>query len=126
MTLAAIMTLLLAQATPAPPVPSHDYPAPIATPDAACNHPAEIVKSAYPIPDEMPEDGQPLYATVTVIVAANGKVEKATILKSSGNVSFDLASLRAARQSEYKPKMVNCEPVEGPIVFKTSLTPNQP
>ena len=91
--------------------------------DASCNHAAEIVKSEYPIPDELPTDGRPLYASVTVIVAPNGKVESATILQSSGNVSFDLASLRAARQSQYKPKMANCTAVEGPIIFKTSFTP---
>ena len=114
MWLALWLPILLAQATPAP------------SPDASCNRAAEIVKSAYPIPDQLPEDGQPLYATIGVDIAPNGSVEKTTILKSSGNISFDLASERAARQSEYKPKMVNCTAVEGAAIFKTSFTPSPP
>jgi len=79
----------------------------------------------YPEPlSDLPSDLQPLYATLSVLVAPDGKIEKITIFKSSGNLGFDMASVRAAQKSVFKPKMVNCQPVEGTAVFHTSLTPD--
>ena len=68
----------------------------------------------------------PLYATLTVLVAADGKIERISIYKSSGDDKFDMASIRAAQKSLYKPKVVNCQPVEGTAVFRTSLIPGTP
>jgi TonB family protein len=73
--------------------------------------------------DDLPSDYQPLYATLSVLVAADGKIEKITVYKSSGNLGFDMASIRAAQKSVFKPKVVNCQPVEGTAAFRTSLTP---
>jgi protein TonB len=118
MTFAVLLMLLLAQATPSP--------APTPTP-GPCFHDAQVVKPAYPVPTaDVPSDGQPLYAAVSVLIGPDGKIEKATIYKSSGNLGFDTASIRAARQSVFKPKVVNCQPVEGTAFFLTSLTPGPP
>jgi TonB family protein len=65
-----------------------------------------------------------LNATVSVLVGPDGRVEKATIYRSSGYLQFDIASIRAAKSSRYKPKLIDCKPVEGTVLFKTSLTPN--
>lgn len=104
-----VLTALVAQASPAP------------TPTSACLHDAQFVKAARP--DFHPEsDETQLAATVLVVVAADGSVKKATISKSSGNLQFDRASVRAARQSTYKPKVVDCEPIEGTVIFQTTFS----
>jgi TonB family protein len=64
--------------------------------------------------------GPDLFAIVAVAVAPNGSVEKAKVYRSSGNLLFDQASVIAARRSTYKPKLVDCKPVEGTVYFKTS------
>lgn len=67
-----------------------------------------------------------LFAIVAVQVAPDGSVEKAKIYRSSGDLHFDEASVFAARQSTYKPKIVDCKPVESIVYFKTSLTGGYP
>jgi TonB family protein len=120
MTLAVVLTMLLAQATASP----------MPTPTTACNHDAYVVKPDYPRDFGNPfwQNGEvtALYATVSVVVGADGRVEKASINKSSGHLQFDMASVRAAKSSTYKPKMVNCQPVEATVLFKTSFTPGAP
>ena len=86
-----------------------------------CQADAQITRAEYPDITEFRLDltNQPLYATVAVTIAADGSVKKTTIKSSSGNLQFDMASTRAARLSAYKPKMVNCHPVESVVEFKT-------
>jgi TonB family protein len=67
-----------------------------------------------------------LLAIVAVWVAPDGSVEKAKIYRSSGDLLFDEASVRAARRSTYKPKVLDCKPVEGIVYFRTSLTGGYP
>jgi TonB family protein len=74
--------------------------------------------------DEPPRDYQPLYATLNVLVAPDGTIEKVEVIKSSGNLSFDMASVQAAKRSVFRPEMLDCKPVEGTALFRTSLTPN--
>lgn len=86
-----------------------------------CQADAQITRAQYPDFAEFALEltNQPLYATVAVTVGADGKVKKATIISSSGNLRFDMASIRAARLSAYKPKLVDCRPVESVTDFKT-------
>lgn len=80
-----------------------------------------MVKPVQPDPTDMDiGPGPDLFAIVAVAVAPNGSVEKAKIYRSSGNLLFDQASVIAARRSTYKPKVVDCNPVEGIVYFKTS------
>jgi TonB family protein len=114
MTFAVVLGVVLAQATPSP----------AASP---CQAEASVTKPVIPDVDlATREQVQPLYATVAVLVSADGKIEKTTIYKSSGSFAFDWASLRAAKLSTYKPKVVDCRPVEGTVLFKTSYTPDSP
>lgn len=53
------------------------------------------------------------YASVLVTVNADGSVARAVLRRSSGSASFDAWAIRAARESEYLPKLVNCKPVRG-------------
>src|SRR5579863_733967 len=112
MALAVMLAMLLAQVTPSPsPSPSE------------CFHDASLTRADYP-KDFAPAHETPLYATVSVLVSADGKVEKASIYKSSGDLQFDMASIRAAKSSNFKPKRAYCKAVEGTFFFKTSLTRN--
>ena len=115
------VALILAQATPLP------SPASSPTPPSECNHVAEVIKPAYPIPEgNMWDEDQARYATLEVVVGPDGTIGKITVVKSSGSFAFDMASVRAAKRSVFKPKMLDCKPVEGPAMFRTSLTPGTP
>jgi hypothetical protein len=113
MILAVMLSLLLAQAAPSP----------TASP---CQADTGLVKAEYPRGFASPEEVRPLSATVFVVVGSDGKVVAAKILKTSGDGSFDAASIRAAKSSTYTPKLVDCKPVEGTFLFRTSLTPDGP
>jgi TonB family protein len=105
--------LLLAQTTPAP----------VATASPACSKPDRPATVSRAVAPEYPEPLQQLglgvldaYAQVTV--DPSGKILKATILKSSGYALWDSSTLRAARLSEYAPKLVDCHPTIGTYIFR--------
>jgi TonB family protein len=54
---------------------------------------------------------------VLVTVNPDGTVKNAVVKKSWG-VGADYAAITAARQSTYRPKTVNCQPVEGTYIFR--------
>ena len=105
------LALLVAQATSGP-------TAPLCMTEAA-----GVAKGAVVQIDDVPLDQGPFSAVVSVLVGSDGKPEKATIVKPSGNFQFDMASLAAAKRSTYTPKKVDCVPVEGTVLFNTSFTP---
>lgn len=105
------VALLVAQAASSP-------SAPLCPTEAAGVAKGEVVQT-----DGVPVDQGPFYATVSVLVGADGKIEKATIVKPSGNFQFDMASVTAAKRSTYTPKKVDCVPVEGTVLFNTSFVP---
>jgi hypothetical protein len=109
MILAVMVTLLLAQAAPSPAA------------SGECSHEADVLNPQ--IPDAQPGVGSPdLFAIVAVKLAPDASVESVKVFRSSGSLSFDEASLRAAHRSTYKPKVVDCKPVESVYYFKTSMT----
>lgn len=89
-----------------------------------CDHDAAIVKADYPHVSASTFGGGPLAATVLVVVEPDGSIKRASISKSSGDLDFDMASIRAAKASKYSPRVVNCEPVEAAVPFQTTLTPS--
>jgi TonB family protein len=106
------LALLVAQATPGP------------APSACMTEVAGVAKGAVVQIDGVPQDQGPFYATVSVLVGPDGKLEKATIVKPSGSVQFDMASVSAAKRSTYTPKKVDCTPAEGTVLFNTSFVPS--
>lgn len=111
MTLAVMLTILLAQAAPSP-----------SPTGSACFQEATVLKPERPDPPSSAMEYAPLYAYVAVLLAADGSVEKVVVLKSSGYGPFDLAAVRAAQHSTYRPRIANCKPIEGGYVFEASLT----
>jgi TonB family protein len=61
---------------------------------------------------------------VEVTIDAQGRLVDTKIYRSSGNAAIDQAALRAARQSSYAPKIVDCVPVEGTYIFHADFQPN--
>ena len=117
MTLAVILTLLLGQVTPSP------SPATSAS-ASPCQQEADVTKPAIPHDFDRREVEGPIFATIAVVIKPDGKIKTAGIYKSSGDPSFDDASLYAALASKYRPKIVDCTPVEATVYFKTSYTPD--
>jgi outer membrane biosynthesis protein TonB len=39
-------------------------------------------------------------------------------------MAIDQAALRAARQSQYSPKIVNCQPTTGSYIFNAQFNPD--
>ena len=66
----------------------------------------------------------PVTVLAIVTVAVDGSPKAESIIKSSGFKPVDDAVLRAARASTYKPKMFNCEPVQGTYLFRVDYSPN--
>lgn len=60
---------------------------------------------------------------VVVTISPSGAVTKTSMLHSSGNAAVDAAVVKAARQSTYSPKIVNCAPVAGSYVFHAQFQP---
>jgi periplasmic protein TonB len=54
---------------------------------------------------------------IEVSIGPSGSLVGASVYKSSGNMSIDQAALRAARESTYNPKFVNCTPSSGNYIF---------
>jgi hypothetical protein len=73
-------------------------PSPMASP---CQAEVDLLRADYPTGFEAPGELAPLSATVLVLVEPDGKVA-------------------------HKSKLIDCKPVEGTFLFKTSLTPNTP
>lgn len=99
--------------------------APTAAPTLSPCFPEEagVAKGAVVQTDDVPLNEGSFSATISVLVGPDGKVEKVTIAKSSGNFRFDMESVSAAKRSTYTPKKVDCVPVEGTVLFNTSFTP---
>ena len=107
------------------PVPG--TPAPTAKP--ACANPNQEATVTNPMQPEYPQSAQdmglgPVTVLVQVTVGPTGSLVNAAINKSSGNMAIDQAALRAARQSQYAPKLVNCSPTTGDYIFRADFQPD--
>lgn len=91
---------------------------------AICAQPNRDASVMLPQPPELPHglNGSGSGES-TVILAASGRVEAVTIRRSSGNSAVDAAIASAARRSTYRPRIVNCLPVQGTYVFRVDFKP---
>jgi TonB family protein len=60
---------------------------------------------------------------VEVTVGPSGNLLGAKVYKSSSNMAIDQAALRAARESTYSPKLIDCAPSQGDYLFRADFTP---
>jgi TonB family protein len=95
---AALLSAIVAQATPQCDVPNKDITI------------VRYVGAEYP--DSARDLGLgPVTVYVRVTIGTDGRVEAASIYKSSQNMAIDRAAIRAAQQTIYSPKIVGCLPV---------------
>ncbi len=102
---------------------------PAATPKPACANPNVEATVTNPVQPDYPESAKDLglgavSVEVEVTVGPSGNLVSATVYKSSNNMSIDQAALRAARQSTYSPKLINCSPTTGNYLFRADFQPD--
>jgi TonB family protein len=111
------------------PAPSTPGP-PASTPKPACKTPYQDATATQTAQPEYPEQAREagigtVEVNVTVVISASGSPISASIPSSSGNMYIDNAAKQAAMQSQYQPKIVDCQPVQGAYNFKVTFDPNQ-
>lgn len=94
-----------------------------------CSNPNVEVTVTSPVQPDYPASARDLgLGTVTVdvevTVGASGNVIGALVSRSSSNMAIDQAVLRAARESTYSPRLVDCHPTQGNFLFRANLTPD--
>jgi protein TonB len=114
--------------TPGPPVAAGP-PASTPTPKPACKTPYQEATAVNTSPVDYPDQAREanmgtVEVNVIVTVAASGAPTGATLESSSGNMFIDNEAKRAAMQSTYQPKIVNCQPVTAQYIFKVTFDPN--
>ena len=107
--------------------PSNATPAPTAKP--ACANPNQDATVTTAMQPEYPQSAQdqglgPVTVLVQVTVGPSGNLVDAKVYKSSNNMAVDNAAIRAARQSQYAPKLINCAPTTGDYIFRADFQPD--
>jgi TonB family protein len=101
--------------------------APAATPAApACKTPYQEATASNAVTPDYPDSARELglgdvTVMVEVTVGPTGALEAASVERSGGNMAIDQAALRAARESTYLPKIVNCAPTSGTYLFRADF-----
>ena len=107
--------------------PAPGTPAPTAKP--ACANPNQEATVTNAMQPEYPQSAQdqglgPVTVLVQVTVGPSGGLVDAKVYKSSNNMAVDQAAIRAARQSQYAPRLVNCAPTTGDYIFRADFQPD--
>ena len=107
--------------------PAGSYAAPTDVPACANPNvgatPTNKVQGEYPASTRDLGSG-PATVVVEVTVGPAGNLLGTRVVKSSGNSLIDYAAVRAARESSYSPKIVNCQPTQGNYLFRAILQPH--
>jgi TonB family protein len=109
--------------------PPQPATAPPGTPKPACANPNVEATVTNPVQPDYPESARDLglgavTVEVEVTVGPSGNLITAKVYKSSSNMAIDQAALRAARQSTYSPKLVECSPTQGDYLFRADFQPD--
>ncbi|MHB8434026.1 MAG: energy transducer TonB [Candidatus Tyrphobacter sp.] len=102
---------------------------PAAATPASCPNPNREATVISKATADYPQSAQELNlgdvtVEIKVTVGASGTLQDATVYSSSHNMAIDQAALRAARESTYAPKLVNCVPTVGIYLFDVTFTMN--
>ena len=103
--------------------------APAETPKPACANPNVEATVTNAVQPDYPESARDLglgavSVEIEVTVGPSGNLISATVYKSASNMAIDQAALRAARQSAYSPKLINCQPTTGNYLFRADFQPD--
>jgi protein TonB len=102
---------------------------PAGTPKPACANPNVEATVTNPVQPDYPESAKDLglgavTVEVEVTVGPSGNLIGVKVYKSSSNMAIDQAALRAARESSYSPKLVDCSPTTGDYLFRADFQPD--
>lgn len=101
-------------------VPAPGLPTPPACTMAFQN--AVLVSRISPqLPADAALDHQ-VHGTVQVSVAPDGSVASVKVVQSTGSAELDNAIVDAAEKSTYQPKVDNCNPVPGSVLFAADFS----
>ncbi|HEX3670620.1 MAG TPA: M56 family metallopeptidase [Candidatus Cybelea sp.] len=93
---------------------------------ATCANPNAEPQALNAVAPNLPKSEWPTHkvtAIVVVKVTPAGKAARAAIYRSSGDAKVDQAAIKAAEQSTYTPRLVNCTPEEGVYLFRADFAP---
>ncbi|MGA8840791.1 MAG: energy transducer TonB, partial [Candidatus Aquilonibacter sp.] len=107
--------------------PTNATPGPTEKP--ACANPNQEATVTNPMSPDYPDSARdlglgPVTVLVVVTIGPTGSLVDAKIQQSSNNSAIDQAAIRAARQSQYAPKLVNCAPTSGSYIFRAEFNPD--
>lgn len=96
------------------------------TPAPACANPNRDASVTNAVPPDYPDSARdinlgPVTVLVQVTLDANGALVSTKIAQSSDNAAIDQAAVRAARESTYAARLVNCEPTAGDYIFRADF-----
>lgn len=103
-------------------------PAPAA--NGGCDRPFSDATVVQAVAPNYPDSARklklgPVTVLVNVTIGANGNLVATSIAHSSGNANIDQEALRAARQSTYRARTVNCAAVAGTYLFRADFNPKE-
>lgn len=98
-----------------------------APPGPQCKVPYQDATATNAVQPDYPDSAREMglgnvTVEVEVTVGPTGQLTAASIAHSGGNMAIDQAALRAARNSTYAPKIVNCKPVSGTYLFQADFS----
>lgn len=107
----------------------HNAPAqhaPLSRPTPPCDRDAQaLTVEQADFPDEARAKGiHEAQVAIAVDIAANGRLKRARIMRSSGDGALDASALAAAARSTYLPATRHCKPVAGSYMFTVTFSGN--
>jgi protein TonB len=106
-------------------LPDSEPPIPTIAPGPSCSDDNMVARAVNPVVPEEPavaqEEGLSGTTLVKVDLDAAGAVTGVSIYRSSGSSVLDAAAEAAARQTNYKPELRDCEPVAGAYIFAANF-----
>jgi protein TonB len=107
-------------ATPAPATPTPTPKPQCANPNQDAAIKGTAVSPDYP--DIARQQGAVGTTQVKVTLDANGTPVDVSVYKSSGNAALDNSALKAAKETEYEPDIINCVKTPGAYLFRADFT----
>ena len=86
-----------------------------------CLVPFATARATNLVPPQAPFGSGPATSLIEILLAHNGEVQDAEVMRTSGDRRLDAAALQAARQTTYSPAIAYCRPVYSVYVFKADF-----
>jgi protein TonB len=91
---------------------------------SSCTSPdqeATVADAPRPTLPELASEGIRHDVTVRIELSREGRLEDATIARSSGQPEFDQEALRVVRAASFTPAIADCQPVPSTYLYEVSF-----